>query len=149
MIDVKYSDERDQKSKVYEEKIIEEIEITKLKILSSKIYIYIYLRGESDKINSKDMCDNIDSDKRKQINKKNEVKVSDIVENLKVGKLSSHKYVHNVETESDKNNLVDMSDEMDSVEGDDIHKNNAVTLTDVDQEFEDIDKINRKEQAGS
>ena len=42
-----------------------------------------------------------------------------------------------------------MSDEKDSVEGDDIHKNNDVTLTDVDQEFEDIDKINRKEQAGS
>ena len=53
----------------------------------------------------------MDSEKRKQINKNHELKVSDIVEDLKVGKLSSHKYVDNVETESDKNNMVDMIDE--------------------------------------
>ena len=35
-----------------------------------------------------------------------------ILENLKVGKFSSHKYVDNVEIESDKINMVDMSDEM-------------------------------------
>ena len=48
------------------------------------------------------MSDNMDSDEREQINKKYEVKVSDIVEYFKVGKLSLHKYVDNVETESDK-----------------------------------------------
>ena len=31
--------------------------------------IYIYLEEKSDKINSKDMSDNMDSDKRKQIKK--------------------------------------------------------------------------------
>ena len=48
--------------------------------------------------------------------------MSDIVEDLKVVKLSSHKYVDNVETESDKRNLVEMSDEKDSVKIDDISK---------------------------
>ena len=38
-----------------------------------------------------------------------------------------------------------MSDEMDSVEGDDIHKNDDVTLTDLDEESEEIDKTNIKE----
>ena len=60
--------------------------------------------------------------------------MSDIEEDLKVGKSSSHKYVDNVETESDKTNLVDMSDEKDSVERDEISKNDDVTLGDVDEE---------------
>ena len=51
------------------------------------------------------MSDKKDYDEIKQISKNDEVKVSDIVENLKVGKLSSHQYVDNVETESDKNIL--------------------------------------------
>ena len=82
------------------------------------------------------MSDNVDSDERKQINKNDEVKVSDIAEELKLGKSSSHKYVDNVETESDKKNLVDMSDEKDSIERYDIHKNDDVTLTYVDEEYE-------------
>ena len=72
-----------------------------------------------------------------------------MVEELKLGKLSSHKYVDNVEIESDKKNLVDMSDEKDSIEIDEIHKNDDVTLTDVDEEYEEIDKINRKKQDDS
>ena len=44
------------------------------------------------------MSDNMDSDEREKINKNYEVKVSDIVEDLKVWKISSHKYVDNVET---------------------------------------------------
>ena len=40
--------------------------------------------------------------------------MSDIVEDLKVEKLSSHNYVDNFETESNKK-MVDMSDEKDSV----------------------------------
>ena len=59
---------RYQKNMIDEEKIIEDIEIMKLQILSSK-KIYIYLEEKSDKINSKDMSDNMDSDKRKQIKK--------------------------------------------------------------------------------
>ena len=39
-------------------------------------------------------------------------------------------------------NMVDMSDKKDSVERDDINKNDDVTLTDVDEEPEEIDKIN-------
>ena len=74
--------------------------------------------------------------------------MSDIVEDLKMGKMSSHKYVDNVETESDKINLVDMSDEKDSVERDEISKNDDVTLTDVDEESKEIDKMNKKEQDG-
>ena len=60
------------------------------------------------------MSDNKDYEERGQISKNDEVKVSDTVEDLKVGKPSLHKYVDNVETESDKINLVDMSDERDS-----------------------------------
>ena len=48
------------------------------------------------------MRDNIDSERSEQISKNDEVKVSGIVEDLIVGNLSSHKYVDNVETESDK-----------------------------------------------
>ena len=44
------------------------------------------------------MSDSKDSDEREQIRKNDEVKESDIVEDLKLGKLSSHKYVDNVET---------------------------------------------------
>ena len=70
--------------------------------------------------------------------------MSDIVEDLKVGKSSLHKYVDNVETEYDKRNLVDMSDEKDSVERDEISKNVEETLTDVDEESEEIDNTNKK-----
>ena len=47
------------------------------------------------------MSDNMESDEKEQINKNDEVRVSDIVEDLKVGKMSLHKYVDNVETKSD------------------------------------------------
>ena len=48
------------------------------------------------------MSDNMESDEIEQINKNDGVKVSDISEDLKLGKSSSHKYVDNVETEYDK-----------------------------------------------
>ena len=132
MIDDKESNGRDQISKIDEEKIIEDIEIMKLQNFNSK-KVYIYLEEKYDKIHSKDTSDNMDSDEREQINKNDEVKVYDIVEDLKFVKLTSHKYVDNVETESDKNNLVDKSDEKDSVERDEIHKKYDVTFTDVDE----------------
>ena len=43
---------------------------------------------------------------------------------------------------------MDISDEKDSVERDEISKNDDVTLTDVDEKSEEIDKINKKEQDG-
>ena len=61
MIDYKESDERDQISKIDEEKIIEDIEIMKLQNLSSKKK-KIYLGEKYDKIDSKDMIDNMESD---------------------------------------------------------------------------------------
>ena len=60
------------------------------------------------------MSDNKEYDERGQISKNDEVTVSDTVEDLKVGQPISHKYVDNVETEFDKINLVDMSDERES-----------------------------------
>ena len=50
------------------------------------------------------MSENTESDERGQINTNDEVNVYDIVEDLKVGKLSLHKYVDNTETEYDKKN---------------------------------------------
>ena len=90
------------------------------------------------------MSDNKDSDEIEQISKNDEVKVSYILEDLKVGKSSSHKYVDNVDTESDKINLVDMSDEKDSAERVEIIKNDEETLADVYEESEEIYQINKK-----
>ena len=70
-----------------------------------------------------DTSDNKDSDEREQISKNDEVKVSDVIEDLKLIKLSWHKYVDNVETEFDKRNQVDMSDEKNSSERYEISKN--------------------------
>ena len=44
------------------------------------------------------MSDNEDSDEREQISTNDELKVSDVIEDLKLGKLSLQKYVDNVET---------------------------------------------------
>ena len=90
------------------------------------------------------MSDNMESNKREQIGKNDEVKVSDILEYLIVIKLSLHKYVENVETESDFKKQVNMSDKNESVERDEINKNYDVTLAAVDEEFEEIDKNNIK-----
>ena len=90
------------------------------------------------------MIDNKESHEIEQISRNDEVKVSDIKEDLKVVELSSHKYVDNVDIESDKRNLVDMIDERNSVEIDEISKNDDATLADVDEESKEIDKINNK-----
>ena len=88
-----------------------------------------------------DVSDNKDCDEREQIIKNDEVKVSDIIGDLKVGKLSSHEYVDTVEIESDKRNLVDMSYDKESAERDEIIKNGEEALTDVEEEYEEIDPI--------
>ena len=45
-------------------------------------------------------------------------------------------------------NLLSLSDEKDSVERDEISKNDDETFPDVDEESVEIDKINKKEQYG-
>ena len=62
------------------------------------------------------MVDNKYSVERGQISKNDEVKVSYIIEDLKVVKLSSHKYVNNVKTESDIISLMGMNYDKDSAE---------------------------------
>ena len=84
------------------------------------------------------MSDNKDSDEREKISKNDEVKVSDFIEDLKLGKLSLQKNLDNVEKESDKTPLVDISDDKDSSEGDQISKNDEETFTDFDEESDEI-----------
>ena len=43
------------------------------------------------------MSDNKDSDERDQISKNDEVKVYDVIEDLKMGKLISYKNIDNIE----------------------------------------------------
>ena len=83
------------------------------------------------------MSDNKDTDEREHVSKNDEVNISDGIEDLKVVKLSSHKYVGNVETESDKRNQVDMSDDNYSTERYDISKYDGETLTDVGEYSEE------------
>ena len=92
----------------------------------------IYPEKEFDEINPIDMNDNKDTDEREHVSKNDEVNISDGIEDLKVVKLSSHKYVGNVETES-----VDMSDDNYSTERYDISKYDGETLTDVDEYSEE------------
>ena len=58
-----------------------------------------------------------------QISKNDEVKVYDVIEDLKMGKSSTHKYVTNAKTESDKRNQVDMIDDKEYAEMYEISKN--------------------------
>ena len=75
------------------------------------------------------------------MSKNDEVKVSDVIEYMKLGNLSPHKNIGNVETESDKINHVDMSDDKDYTERDDIIKDYEGILTDFDEESYKIDHI--------
>ena len=79
------------------------------------------------------------------MNKNDEVKVSDIIEDLKVVKLSLHKYVDCVEIEYDKRKLVDMIYYRDSSERYETSKNDKEALTDADEESEEMDKIYKEE----
>ena len=73
MSDDKKSDERDQISKNYEEKVTEDIEILKLVKLSLQKNID-NIEKYSDGNNQMDMSDNKDSDERDQISKNHEKK---------------------------------------------------------------------------
>ena len=92
------------------------------------------------------MSDDKDSDERDHISKNNEVKVSDVIEDLKIGKLSLHENLDNVDKYSNKRNWIDMSDDKDSAERDQISKNDEETLTDVDEESDEIDQIGERKE---
>ena len=66
------------------------------------------------------MSDDKDTDERYQTSKNDEVNVSDVIEDLELGKLSSHKNLENVEKESNKRNRINKSNEKDSAERDEM-----------------------------
>ena len=68
------------------------------------------------------MSDNKDSDERDHVSKNYEVIVSDVIEDLKLGKLRLHKNLENVDKDSNKRNQMNMSDEMKSAETDQTSK---------------------------
>ena len=70
-----------------------------------------------------DMNDDKESDERDHISKNDEEKVTEDIEILKLGKLSSQKNKDNIEKESDERNWMDMSDEKYSDERYQISKN--------------------------
>ena len=67
--------------------------------------------------------------------------MSDVIEDLKLGKLCLYKHLENVETESDKINQVDMSDDKDSAKRNEISTNNEETMTGAYEESDKIDQI--------
>ena len=96
---------------------------------------------ESDEMNPMDMSDDKDSDERYQIIQYDELKVSDVIKDLKLGNLSLHKNLDNVEKESDKRKRINTSDDKDSTERDKTSKNYEETLTGVDGESDEIYQI--------
>ena len=90
-------------------------------------------------MNPIDMSDHKESDERYQINKNDEVNVSDVIEDLNMGKLSSHENLENVEKEYDKRNRMDISDDKESAEIYERSKNYEETVNDVDEESDKRD----------
>ena len=85
---------------------------------------------QSDEKNWMDVIDDKDSDERDQISKNDEEKVTEDIEVLKLGKLSSQKNVDNLEKEYDERNRVYMRDGKESDERDQISKNYEERVTD-------------------
>ena len=92
----KDSDKRDHMGKNDEERVTDDIEVLKLVKLSSWKNIY-NIEKEYDERNWMDMRDNKDSDERHNIGKNDEERVTDGIEVLKLGKLSSQKNIYNIE----------------------------------------------------
>ena len=63
-----------------------------------------------------DISEDKESDKRYQISKNGKEKVTEDIEVLKLGKLSSHKNIDNIEKLSDERKRMDMSDDKESDE---------------------------------
>ena len=72
--------------------------------------------------------------------------MSDVIEHSKLGKLSLHKNLENIEKESDKRNWMDMSDDKDSSERYEISKNYEESLNDVDEESDEIYQIGESKE---
>ena len=115
-------DARDQINKNDEEKVTEDIEVLKLGKFSLQKNID-NIEKEYDERDRMDMSDEKYSDEREQISKNYEERVTDDIEVLKLGKLSSKQNIDNIERESDEINRMDMSDYKDSDEIDKIDKN--------------------------
>ena len=103
MSDDKKPDERDQIRKNDEEKKTENIEVLKLGKLSSQKNLG-NIEKYCDKIIWMDISDDMKSNERNQISKNDKVKVSDVIELLKLRKLILQKNIDNVEKESDEGN---------------------------------------------
>ena len=78
--------------------------------LSSKRYIN-NIDKESDKSNQIDIFYYNDSDERDQMGQNDEYRLTDDREVLKLGKLSSKRYIDNIEKEYDEINRVDISND--------------------------------------
>ena len=98
--------------------------------MSSQKYID-NIDKDYDESNWMYMSDDKDSDERYQISKNNEEKVSDVIEVLKLGKLSTQKNIDNVQKESDENNWMDMSDDKKYDKRDQISTNDEIIVADV------------------
>ena len=124
----KKSYERDQIGEK-KETLNTDIEVLKLGKLSLQKNIDS-IEKESNERNWMDMSDDKDSDERYQISKKYEEKLTDDIEVLKLGKLSSQKNRDTIENESDEINRMHMGDDRDSDERYPIGKNDEERLTD-------------------
>ena len=95
MIDDKESDERYQIGEKKEETLNTDIEVLKLRKLSSQKKDY--LEKYPDEINHMDMSDDKESDERYQMSKNDKEKVTEYIKFLKLGKLSSQRNIENIE----------------------------------------------------
>ena len=96
MSDDKKYDERYQISKNYEEKVTEDIEVLKLGELSPQKNMD-NIEKYSDEIDRIDISDDEKYGERDDISKNYEEKVTEDIEVLKLGKLSSQKNIDNVD----------------------------------------------------
>ena len=85
---------------------------------------------EYDEINRIDMIDGKESDKRDQIGESDEDRLTDDIEFLKQGNLSSQKNIDDIDKESDEKNWIDIIDDKESDERDQISKNDEERVTD-------------------
>ena len=90
MIDAKESDKRDQIGENGEEILNIDVEVLKLRILISKIYIENDYK-EYDESNQIDISDDKEYDKRDNIGENGEDRLTDDIEVLKLVKLSPKK----------------------------------------------------------
>ena len=91
------------------------------------------------------MRDDQDSDERYQISKNDEETVTDVIEVLRLGKLSSQKNIYNVEKESDKRNRMDIIDDEEYYERDQTEESKEDDLESQELETDERDYIENPE----